>query len=203
MVVTPREQAKSERRRRILDAAAELFARHGYQAVTLQSIGERAGISGPGVYRHFESKQEILCELLVGISQRLLDGGRAIRAEHGDTSRALAELISFHVDFALADAALIRVHERDFGSLEQHNRRTVREIQRLYLAEWRHVLLALEPGRSLQDQTTRAFAVIGLINSTAYSRARTESPDAQVSAVLKEMSRLALGISTEPVPSER
>lgn len=203
MTVTPREQAKSARRRRILDAAAELFARHGYQAVSLQTIGEQAGISGPGVYRHFESKQDILAQLLVGISERLLAGGRAIRAEHGDTLSALTELISFHVDFALADAALIRVHERDFGSLEQHTRRTVRNVQRMYLAEWRDVLLAVQPDRSLQDQTTRAFAVIGLINSTAYSRARTESSDAQVSAVLKEMSRSALGISPARPSSER
>lgn len=203
MTVTPREQAKSARRRRILDAAAELFARHGYQAVSLQTIGEQAGISGPGVYRHFESKQDILAQLLVGISERLLAGGRAIRAEHGDTLSALTELISFHVDFALGDAALIRVHERDFGSLEQHTRRTVRGVQRMYLAEWRDVLLAVQPDRSLQDQTTRAFAVIGLINSTAYSRARTESSDAQVSAVLKEMSRSALGIPPARPSSER
>lgn len=194
MAGTPREQAKSERRRRILDAAAELFARHGYQAVSLQSIGERAGISGPGVYRHFESKQEILAELLEGISTRLLSGGRAIRERHGDTPEALAELISFHVDFALADSALIRVHERDFGSLEQRTRHRVRDIQRRYLAEWREVLRTLQPERPLQDHTTRAFAVIGLINSTAYSRARTASPDEQVSAVLKEMARLALDI---------
>ncbi|RKQ35255.1 TetR/AcrR family transcriptional regulator [Kocuria tytonis] len=194
MAGTPREQAKSERRRRILDAAAELFARHGYRAVSLQSIGERAGISGPGVYRHFESKQEILAELLEGISTRLLSGGRAIRERHGDTPEALAELISFHVDFALADSALIRVHERDFGSLEQRTRHRVRDVQRRYLTEWREVLRTLQPERPLQDHTTRAFAVIGLINSTAYSRARTASPDEQVSAVLKEMARLALDI---------
>ena len=203
MTVTPREQAKSERRRRILDAAAELFARHGYQAVSLQAIGRQAGISGPGVYRHFESKQDILAELLVGISERLLAGGRALRAAHGDTSRALEELISFHVDFALADSALIRVHERDFGSLEQHTRHRVREIQRRYLAEWREVLHALDPERPFQDQTTRAFATIGLINSTAYSRARTASSDAQVSAVLKEMARLALGLPSEHSSNER
>ncbi|WHF21278.1 hypothetical protein QJS66_13610 [Kocuria rhizophila] len=44
--------------------------------------------------------------------------------------------------------------------------------------------------------------MIGLINSTAYSRARTESPDAQVSAVL-EMSRLAGHVRPIPAPSER
>ena len=203
MPVTPREQAKIERRRMILDAAAELFARHGYQAVSLQSIGEQAGISGPGVYRHFESKQDILCELLTEISQRLLTGGRAIRQQHGDTPEALGALISFHVDFALKDSALIRVHERDFGSLEQHTRHRVSGIQRQYLAEWRDVLHALDPERPLQDQTTRAFAAIGLINSTAYSRARTASDDAQVSAVLKEMARLALGLPPEHPTTER
>ena len=197
MAGTPREQAKSERRRRILDAAAELFARHGYRAVSLQSIGEQAGISGPGVYRHFESKQDILAELLQGISERLLRGGRAIRERHGDTPEALAELISFHVDFALADSALIRVHERDFGSLEQQTRRSVRGIQRQYLAEWREVLRTLQPQRPLEDHTTRAYAVIGLINSTAYARTRTASSDAQVGAVLKEMAQLALDTPPE------
>ena len=45
--------------------------------ITVAEICRNAGISRQTFYRHFESKQEILCQLLVGISQRLLDGGRS------------------------------------------------------------------------------------------------------------------------------
>ncbi|MFA3878613.1 TetR/AcrR family transcriptional regulator [Streptomyces sp. MMCC 100] len=40
----------------LLDAARELFGRHGYEAVTLRDIGERAGADGSLIARYFGSK---------------------------------------------------------------------------------------------------------------------------------------------------
>ncbi|MEY6563507.1 helix-turn-helix domain-containing protein, partial [Streptomyces sp. PGLac3x] len=40
----------------LLEAARELFGRHGYEAVTLRDIGERAGADGSLVARYFGSK---------------------------------------------------------------------------------------------------------------------------------------------------
>ena len=43
----------------IIEAARELFARNGYQATTVESIGEATGRSGAAVYQYFEGKAEI------------------------------------------------------------------------------------------------------------------------------------------------
>ena len=51
------------RKEKILDAAAGLLADNGYHSVSMAEIGERAGIVGSGIYRHFESKAAILVEL--------------------------------------------------------------------------------------------------------------------------------------------
>lgn len=81
-VGTRREQLKAERRRQLLDAGARLIADRGFLGVRLDDLGAAVGISGPAVYRHFASKEALLVELLVGVSQRLLAGGRAVFAEH-------------------------------------------------------------------------------------------------------------------------
>jgi AcrR family transcriptional regulator len=61
----PRRSAKVvETRRRILDAAHELFLARGYGATTIEAIAEAAGVSVPTVYVRFENKRFLLQALL-------------------------------------------------------------------------------------------------------------------------------------------
>ncbi|MTK44357.1 helix-turn-helix domain-containing protein, partial [Nocardia seriolae] len=76
--LTRREQLKAQRREQLLVAGARLIADRGFLGMRLDDLGAAVGISGPAVYRHFPNKEALLVELLVGISQRLLDGGRAV-----------------------------------------------------------------------------------------------------------------------------
>ena len=46
-------------RAEMIAAARELFATHGYQGTTVESIGEATGRSGAAVYQYFEGKAEI------------------------------------------------------------------------------------------------------------------------------------------------
>ena len=60
-----------ERRRRILDAAAEAFAADGYHATSIREIATRAGITKPVLYDHFASKQRLYIELIEGARDEL------------------------------------------------------------------------------------------------------------------------------------
>ena len=51
-------------RQRILAAAGDLFYRHGIRAVGVESIAEAAGTNKMTLYRHFESKDELVAEYL-------------------------------------------------------------------------------------------------------------------------------------------
>ncbi|WP_130536441.1 TetR/AcrR family transcriptional regulator [Thiomicrorhabdus indica] len=44
---------------RILEAAAELFAQHGYEAVTMRDIAKASNIKAPSLYNHFQDKQHL------------------------------------------------------------------------------------------------------------------------------------------------
>tara|TARA_B100001971_G_C18088704_1_gene482292 strand:+ start:336 stop:923 length:588 start_codon:yes stop_codon:yes gene_type:complete len=57
-------------RRRILDAAAKMFRRKGYDTTTLKDIGKIAKIRGPAIYYYFSSKEQLLEEVLnIGIDR--------------------------------------------------------------------------------------------------------------------------------------
>lgn len=70
-------------RRRILDAAAELFALHGYDATSTEMIAARADITVPGMYRHVASKEELLVE----VGRRSFDWYRRALPFSGDNVR--------------------------------------------------------------------------------------------------------------------
>src|ERR1700755_3616509 len=71
-----RAPARPGRRAQILATAAELFARRGFHGVWIDELGAPVGVSGPALYRYFPSKNAMLSEMLVGISERLLAEGR-------------------------------------------------------------------------------------------------------------------------------
>ena len=51
-------------RERILSAAAQLFAAHGFASASMPAIAERSGITAGAIYRHFKSKAELLLEVV-------------------------------------------------------------------------------------------------------------------------------------------
>lgn len=60
----PSRVAKLPPRERILDAAEELFASEGIQRVGVQAIAEKAQTTKMAIYRHFDTKDELVAEWL-------------------------------------------------------------------------------------------------------------------------------------------
>jgi AcrR family transcriptional regulator len=59
-----REREKLAVRTKILDAARELFAEHGYEAVTMRMIAERIEYTPTAIYYHFADKDALIRELV-------------------------------------------------------------------------------------------------------------------------------------------
>jgi AcrR family transcriptional regulator len=180
---------QTNRREQILEVAAELFAQHGFHGVSISDLGAACGFSGPALYKHFRSKQAILAEMLVSISEELLREGRRRVKVAGDDKAALASLVDWHVTFALAHKPLIVVQDRDWSALPVEAREKVRETQLAYVEVWVKVLRSLHPGLALEQARARVHAGFGLINSTPHSAVGS---DADMHEVLTEMALRAL-----------
>ncbi|KIX77457.1 TetR family transcriptional regulator, partial [Streptomyces sp. MBRL 601] len=163
--------ATPTRREQILKEAARLFAERGFHGVGVDEIGAAVGISGPGLYRHFAGKDAMLAELLVGISEQLLEGGRQ-RTEAADgvaPEAVLDSLIAGHIDFALDDRPLITLHDRELDRLRDADRKRVRRLQRQYVELWVEAVRRLYPEFAEPAARATVHAVFGLLNSTRTS----------------------------------
>ena len=158
------------RRQQIIEVAAGLFAERGFNGVSIYDIGAAVGVSGPALYKHFASKEALLAEMLVGISERLLSEGRrrAGASAAGGATAVMAALVQWHVEFALTYPALITVQFRDLESLSERDRHTVRRLQRTYVELWVTAIRAVV-GADEAHARSAAHAVFGLINSTPHS----------------------------------
>jgi AcrR family transcriptional regulator len=177
------------RREQILEVAADLFAEHGFHGVSIADLGAACGFTGPAIYKHFRSKQAILAEMLVSISEELLAEGTRRVEEAADDKAALAALVDWHVTFALTHKPLIVVQDRDWSALPLEAREKVRTTQLAYVDVWVKVLRALHGTLSREQARARVHAGFGLINSTPHSAVVS---DAQMHEILSEMALRAL-----------
>ena len=104
---------------RSCEIAVGLFASRGYHGVSMDDIGAAAGVTGPALYHHFAGKEAMLVAALTPVSEGLLAGGRAAGGRATGTTRAAAleSLVDFHVEFALANPAVIALHLHELDRL--------------------------------------------------------------------------------------
>jgi AcrR family transcriptional regulator len=86
-----REQRRQARERVILDAAQELMEAQGYDAVTMDDLAARAGITKPTLYQHFASKEDIAVRAIV----HRMRCAREFLAEQDTASLAITRLEQF------------------------------------------------------------------------------------------------------------
>lgn len=153
------------RRDQILQAAVELFRERGFSAVGVAELGERSGISGPGLYRHFQSKDEILATLFDQSMDRLL---LYLGPSTDDPWEALDALVEAQVRFVLDDQARLAIYVREDRSLAEPFRRRIHARQREHVRRWVETLRACHPDREEHELITATHATLGLLLSIVH-----------------------------------
>jgi AcrR family transcriptional regulator len=156
------------RRQQILEVAAHMFVERGFRGTSIDDLGAAAGVTGPALYRHFPAKEALLAEILIGVSEHLLNEAR-LRTSRAAKGSLLMSLIGFHVDFALDHPELITVQSRDLDCLSDVDRQRVRELQRAYVELWVDTVIGADPRVPRQKTRAAVHAAFGLMNSTPHS----------------------------------
>ncbi len=154
--------ARGNRREVILAAAAELFSERGYSATGIDEIGEAAGISGPGVYRHFATKSQVLEEVVNRAISRVVAGVAEVVGSSDDGWVVLRGLVDNMVRAVLADRAAWTVVVREQRHLDPDDARTLRRAHRLHVEEWVHALAQVRPELSDADLRVIVHGVLGV-----------------------------------------
>ncbi len=96
-----RAREKEDLRQEILDAARELFAKDGYEAVSMRKIAERIEYSQTTIYLHFENKSELLDCLCEETFSKLSRKLSILMTDGGDPLDLLRLGMRAYIDFGL------------------------------------------------------------------------------------------------------
>src|ERR1700756_4556310 len=116
-----RSERRARTRARLLEAAARVYARRGFDAATLDEIAEEAGFTKGAVYDHFGSKENLLFALLdehlagqIAEQIALFDSsGETVERPRPGADRWMAELVDDPDAFRLFVEAWVRSQRDD------------------------------------------------------------------------------------------
>jgi AcrR family transcriptional regulator len=163
----PVRSARGEaRRERILEAAIGLFRDQGFHGTTMDDIGAVAGVTGPALYHHFKSKQEILASVFFRIGDQIFDQLNATVMSDIAPEQLLEELVTHYIDVVIANRRGFPLLYVEVRNLSAHDAELTRERRRLFYEHWaRAVSLArpdLLPAEAQQAARSVAWVIQGM-----------------------------------------
>lgn len=147
-VTSRRERAKADKRRRIVEASRNLFARNGYEGTTVQQIADEADIAVGTLFLYVRDKSDLLMLLF---SERM--------------EEAVADARRFLDDKRPLKRSLVRFFERLMHFYEEN--------PELSLLFWRELLLSPPESRARVDQITGSV-IEALRDRVEIAKARLE-----------------------------
>lgn len=185
----PTERGR-RRREQIIDAATGLFDAQGFHATSIDEIGAAAGITGPGLYRHFAGKDEILLAVFDRIWELLR--GAIKRTEGLEPGAALDVLIDTHITLALENGEALMLLVRELRHVPEYYQRAAERNDTRYTDAWAEAIIKLRAKATLDEARAAAHAVMGLIGSASRENVGYHLDSGRHRAILHDMARTAL-----------
>lgn len=159
------EAHKEDSRRRIVEAAARLFALHGFDRVGIDQLMREAGMTRGAFYAHFSSKAELYREAILATARR---NGQRLR----EPSLSLTELLEGYLSQAHRNGeganCPMAFLVTDVAQRDEQLRRTYTEVFRGFVE-----LLKphMAPGDEQQQQADAMRTAVQMIGGMAIARA--------------------------------
>lgn len=169
---TPRERVRprrSEVRRKLLDAAADLFAERGIGATSVEDVAVAAGFTKGAIYSNFASKDELILDLIDDRAGARLSWGAEAFAAGTGSAGARAEALGDHL-------TAVSVAERTW--------------EMLFLEFWQQAVRQPEAGRrfAARRRELRADIADALSRQTELLKLTPTLPPEQLATVILALS---------------
>lgn len=149
----------------IREAAVDLIARHGYEAVSMRQLAARVGVQAAALYRYFPTKEDLLFTLMREHMEALLSAWRDARPAITDPTARLAAFVANHIAFHIERRSQTHISNMELRSLSPERLTFILRLRTSYEKELRAILReGTEAGAfDLDDIGLAAMAVIQMI----------------------------------------
>jgi AcrR family transcriptional regulator len=149
----------------IREAAVDLFARRGYEAVTTRQIAAAVGVQSAALYRYFPTKEDLLFDLMRRHMEALIASWDAVRPTAADPVARLSAFVDNHIRFHVERRHSTHVSNMELRSLSKDRLSQILRLRGAYEKELRAILRdGAEGGRlAVDDVGLTAMAIIQMI----------------------------------------
>lgn len=186
--LTKRQQRGEQSRSEILDAAASLMSRYGFDGASMAALQKESGLPASSIYHHFSSKEGVLAavmergaERFFGIIDEVVPSDAApveiVRAQLRTAARAVQEEPDF-----LRLFILLSLSRADDETVRRVRAAGLERIHALLLAAYAHL------GRARARRVADRFAVAGLAMFDGAFLALQNDPTVSLEKLLMDMS---------------
>ena len=149
---------------RVRDAALNLFARHGYAAVSMRQIAKEVGVQAGALYNYTPDKQSLLFDLMKGHMDELLATWKS-QPEARDPLAALEQFTRFHIRFHSKRPDAVFISYMELRNLSPENFAVIEGLRRAYEDALADVLRAGVAAREFDvpEPKLAAMAVIAML----------------------------------------
>ena len=165
--IKPKARSELSVRQRILAAAVDLFADHGYDATSVSQVISRAGVAKGGFYHHFASKADLLYAVYGELIGRQLEGMDRILATTMSPGEKLRALIFDLVETTAASAREALVFSRELSQLGNRRIMQMRSQRRRYHEGMTRLVRAAQDRGQFSEVASPeivTFTIFGVIN---------------------------------------
>lgn len=185
-----RKKRRPQRRDQILVAALRLFHERGYHATGMDEIGAAAGITGPGIYRHFRSKEDILETLVRDRGEQVVAELEQVTTSDLEPREMVDALAKSYVQGIVSDPSLAVVAMYERRTLSADTRSWLDKMERRNVEAWVGVLRQARP--DLSEPEARVVVHGALSLGVAVCNHKSGLDDATLTRIVRPMVVAAL-----------
>lgn len=155
-------------REKILKAAAALFASKGFEGTSVRNIAEKSGISVPGMFYYFPSKEMILYQIMTSFMDNAYKKIMEIYGSDIDPTEKLSEVCKFYVEQYAGHKNELTILVSEMKSLDSIHRKICIEKERDYVKALKSLLEDLDERNQLKpiNHSILAFIFFGMVHWT-------------------------------------
>lgn len=190
-------------RERILFAAAQVLSRRGYSATKLNEIASLADLRAPAIYYYFDSRHELISEVMAVGQSRLREHVTAALLElppQTDPLEIICAAAAAHLEVALELSDFATAVTRNTGQLPDDIRARLREESRAYSTLWSELIEQAHDAGQIRSDLNRRSAiklVMGALNWTPEWWHRSDDDLSELVSTAQSLIRHGLGVPQE------
>ncbi|MFD2057753.1 TetR/AcrR family transcriptional regulator [Mesorhizobium calcicola] len=184
----------------IREAAINLIARFGYEAMSMRQLAAEVGVQAAALYRYFPTKEELLFTLMREHMEGLTDAWEAARPASTDPVRRLSAYVENHIAFHIERRHATHVSNMELRSLSPERLTQILRMRTAYEKELRAILRdGAEAGVfSIDDTGLTAMALIQMMTGViVWFRPGERLSIAEVTATYLSMTMRLVGAGTD------